>query len=127
MAHTARTVGPLTAPNDRSFPPTVWFQVDWKKAERTVQNLRFRIFRAAQEQRWKHVRHLTKRLLRSYANVLVSVRRITQVNRGRHTPGIDGERVTTPEERARLVDNLRQYQPWKATPRNVSTGSITTW
>jgi RNA-directed DNA polymerase len=116
MVNTVRTVGSRTAPNDRSFPPTVWSQVDWKQAERRVQNLRSRIFRAAKEQRWKHVRHLTKLLLRSYANVLVSVRRITQVNRGRHTPGIDGERVTTPEERARLVDDLRQYQPWKAAP-----------
>jgi RNA-directed DNA polymerase len=46
----------------------------------------------------------------------VSVRRLTQVNRGRQTPGIDGERVTTPEERAKLVDDLRPYQPWKAAP-----------
>ena len=48
--------------------------------------------------------------------MLVSVRRLTQVNRGRHTPGIDGERVTTPEERAKLVDDLRPYHPWKAAP-----------
>jgi RNA-directed DNA polymerase len=46
----------------------------------------------------------------------VSVRRLTQVNRGRQTPGIDGERVTTPEERAKLVDDLRPYQPWQAAP-----------
>jgi RNA-directed DNA polymerase len=116
MVKTVRTVGSRTAPNDRSLPPTVWSQVDWKKAERKVQNLRSRLFRAAKEQRWKHVRHLTKLLLRSYANMLVAVRRITQVNHGRHTPGVDGERVTTPEERARLVDDLRQYQPWKAAP-----------
>jgi RNA-directed DNA polymerase len=48
--------------------------------------------------------------------VLVSVRRITQVNRGRHTPGIDGARVTTPDARAKLVDALRQYHPWNAAP-----------
>jgi RNA-directed DNA polymerase len=121
MANTARTVGPLTAPNDRGCPPTPWHQIDWRQAERGVQSLRSRIFRAAKEQRWKHVRHLTKRLLRSDANMLVSIRRITQVNRGRHTPGLDGEGVTTPEERAKLVDDLRQYQPWKAAPvRRVS-------
>ena len=122
MGHTVRTVGSPATPNDRGFPPTVWSQVDWKKAERSVQNLRFRIFRAAKEQRWKQVRNLTKLLLRSYANRLVSVRRITQVNRGRHTPGVDGERLTTPDERAKLVDDLRQYQPWKAAPvRRVSS------
>ncbi|HSD52325.1 MAG TPA: group II intron reverse transcriptase/maturase, partial [Candidatus Methylomirabilis sp.] len=116
MVNTVRTVGPSQAPNDRGSPPTEWFQIDWTTVERRVQNLRFRIFQAAKEQHWKHVRHLTTRLLRSYANLLGSVRRITQVNHGRHTPGIDGERVTTPEERAQLVDDLRQYQPWRAAP-----------
>ena len=116
MGNTVRTVGPSQAPKDRGLPPTEWFQIDWTTVERRVQNLRFRIFRAAKEQRWKHVRHLTKLLLRSYANLLVSVRRITQVNHGRHTPGIDGERVTTPEERVKLVNDLRQYQPWRAAP-----------
>ena len=108
MANAVRTVGPPMAPNDRGFPPTAWHQVDWRKAERTVQSLRFRIFRATQEQRWKQVRNLTKLLLRSYANVLVSVRRVTQVNRGKPTPGINGELATTPDERARLVDDLRR-------------------
>jgi RNA-directed DNA polymerase len=121
MGNTARTVGPFTAPNDRGCPPTTWHQIDWRKVERLVQSLRSRIFRAAKEQRCKQVRHLTKLLLRSDANMLVAVRRITQVHRGRHTPGIDGECATTPEERAKLVDDLRQYQPWKAAPvRRVS-------
>jgi RNA-directed DNA polymerase len=116
MADTVRTVGPPQAPKDRGSPPTDWSQIEWTTAERRVQHLRFRIFRAAKEPRWKHGRHLTTRLLRRDAKVVVSVRRITQVNRGRHTPGIDGARVTTPDERATLVDDLRQYHPWKAAP-----------
>ena len=116
MVNTIRTGGALTAPHERGFPPPVWSQVDWKKAERRVQHRRSRIFRAAKEQRWKHVRPLSTRLLRRYAKVVVSVRRITQVNRGRQTPGIDGARVTTPDARARLVDDLRQDHPWKAAP-----------
>jgi RNA-directed DNA polymerase len=116
MADTVRTVGPPQAPTDRGSPPPDGSQIDWTPAERSVQNLRFRIFRAAKEQRWKHVRHLTTLLLRRYAQVLVAVRRITQVNRGRPTPGIAGERATTPDARAKLVDDLRQYHPWKAAP-----------
>jgi RNA-directed DNA polymerase len=57
-----------------------------------------------------------KLLLRSYANRLVSVRRVTQVNQGRHTPGIDKVVIKTPEARGRLVDMLHHYQPWKAQP-----------
>jgi RNA-directed DNA polymerase len=49
------------------------------------------------------------------------VRRSTQVNRGRQTPGIDGDRLTTPEARVTLVDDRRQSQPWRAAPvRRVS-------
>jgi RNA-directed DNA polymerase len=116
MADTVRPGGPPQAPNARGSPPTAWSQIDWTTAERRVQTLRVRIFRAAQEQRWKHGRHLTTRLLRRDAHGLVSVRRITQVNRGRHPPGIDGERGTTPDERAKLVDDLRPYPPWQAAP-----------
>jgi RNA-directed DNA polymerase len=114
--NTVRTVGPPVAPNGRGSPPTSWHQTDWRKVERTVQSLRFRTFRAAKEQRWKQGRNLAKLLLRSYADGLVAVRRITQVTRGRHTPGIDGARVTTPDERAKLVDELRRYHPWQAAP-----------
>jgi RNA-directed DNA polymerase len=116
MGNTVRMVGSSTTPNDRGFALTVWSQVDWKKAARRVQNLRFRIFRAAKAQRWKPVRPLTTRLFRRYAHRFMAGRRITQVNRGRQTPGIDGERLTTPEERAKLVDDLRQSQPWRAAP-----------
>jgi RNA-directed DNA polymerase len=121
MGHTVRTVGSPAAPHARGFPPTVWSRVDGQKAERRVQNRRGRLFRAAKEQRWKQVRHLTQLLRRSDANMLVSGRRIPQVHRGRHTPGLDGERVTTPDERATRVDDLQQYHPWNAPPvRRVS-------
>ncbi len=96
--------------------PTDWRQIDWRKAERTVRTLRFRIFRATQQQQKRKVRSLTKLLLRSYSNALVSTRRVTQVNRGRNTPGIDGEIADTPEKRGRLVEELRRYEPWKASP-----------
>ena len=39
---------------------------------------------------------------KSYANLLLSVRRITQTNTGKLTAGIDREIVKTPEERVTL-------------------------
>jgi RNA-directed DNA polymerase len=44
-------------------------------------------------------------MLRSYANLLLSVRRITQTNPGKATAGIDKEVVNTPEQRVILVKN----------------------
>ena len=55
-------------------------------------------------------------MLRSHANTLVSVRRVTQVNQGKRTVGVDKLVVKTPEARGRLVDHLTTDQPWKAQP-----------
>ena len=55
-------------------------------------------------------------MLRSYANALLSVRRVTQINAGRNTPGVDMLVVKTPKARSELVDHIRSYQPWKARP-----------
>ena len=55
-------------------------------------------------------------MLRSYANTLRSVRRVTQLNAGRHTPGVDKLIVKTPEARGQLVDTLSACHPWRAKP-----------
>jgi RNA-directed DNA polymerase len=100
---------------------TDWQYVDWHKANRMVRNLRQRIFAATQAKDWKKVHSLQKLLLRSHSNRLVSVRRVTQVNQGKYTPGIDKVVIKTPKARGRLVDVLHHYQPWRAQPvRRVS-------
>jgi RNA-directed DNA polymerase len=96
--------------------PTDWHLIDWKKANRKVRNLRQRIFRATQEGNLKKVRSLQKLMLRSHSNRVVSVRRVTQLNAGRKTPGIDKLVVKTPAARAKLVDELSQFSPWQARP-----------
>src|ERR687887_2709075 len=98
---------------DRS---TDWQSVNWRKANRQVRNLRQRIFKATQAKDWNKVRSLQKLMLRSYSNTLVSVRRVTQENQGKRTPGIDGVKVTSPEGRGRMVNHLMTFQPWKAKP-----------
>jgi len=95
---------------------TDWHGVNWRKANRQVRNLRQRIFRATQAEDWKTVRSLQRLMLRSRSNTLVSVRRVTQVNQGKRTAGVDKVVVKTPSARGKLVDHLMTYQPWKATP-----------
>jgi len=96
--------------------PTDWQRVNWRKANRQVRNLRQRIFRATQAGDWNTVRSLQRLMLRSYANTLVSVRRVTQVNQGRKTAGVDNVVVKTPQRRGHLVDHLMTCQPWRAKP-----------
>src|SRR5881227_4197670 len=85
---------------------TDWDAIDWRKADRIVRNLRGRIFRATQANDLRKVRSLQKLMLRCYSNILMSVRRVTQVNAGRNTPGVDKVLVKTPATRGRLLDYL---------------------
>src|SRR5216683_815906 len=90
--------------------------INWRKANRTVRNLRQRIFRATQEGNQKKVRSLQKLMLKSYSNRLVSVRRVAQINAGKNTPGVDQLVIKTPAARGRMVDTLAHYFLWKAKP-----------
>jgi len=93
-----------------------WATLDWKLIKKRVRNLRRRIYRATQNGMWNRVRSLMKLMLRSYSNLLLSVRRVTQENRGRKTAGIDGERILTPKERVILVNRMQGYTLWKVKP-----------
>src|SRR3954451_11139688 len=98
----------------KGHPTTDWNAVDWRKVQRSVRNLRQRIFRASKEGDHRKARSLQKLMLRSRANTLLSVRRVTQINMGKITPGVDKLVVKTPKARGELVDQIRSYQPWRA-------------
>jgi RNA-directed DNA polymerase len=112
-AATAMTVtanGPEDAPFD-------WRQDDWRRVEDDVRRLRQRIFTASKAGDLARVRNLQKLMLRSRANTLLSVRRVTERNAGRLTAGVDGEVVLTPQAKARLADRVhRMTEPFKAMP-----------
>jgi RNA-directed DNA polymerase len=93
-----------------------WNAVDWRRAQEQVNNLRQRIFRASEEGNYRKVRNLQKLMLRSRSNALLAVRRVSQVNRGKDTPGVDMLVVKTPAARAKLVDELSHHQPWRVKP-----------
>jgi RNA-directed DNA polymerase len=96
---------------------TDWLAVDWQQVEDDVRRLRQRIFTASQAGDLKKVRNLQKLMLRSRANTLLSVRRVTEVNAGRRTPGIDGKVVLLPQGKAELADWMqRSANLWKARP-----------
>ncbi|MGW1659358.1 reverse transcriptase N-terminal domain-containing protein [Streptomyces atratus] len=59
-----------------------WDTVNWRAQEDNVRRLRQRIFKATQDGDWAKVRSLQKLMLRSRANTLTSVRRVTQINAG---------------------------------------------
>jgi RNA-directed DNA polymerase len=94
-----------------------WSQVDWGQAEDDVRRLRQRIFAASQAGDLARVRNLQKLMLRSHANSLVSVRRVTERNAGRRTAGVDGVTVVTSPGKAELASWLQNpSSSWTAQP-----------
>ncbi|MFJ3254766.1 group II intron reverse transcriptase/maturase [Streptomyces sp. NPDC093108] len=80
-----------------------WTAIEWHLEEVSVKRLRQRIYRAARNGDLKQVRNLQKLMLRSRANVLTSVHRVTQQSTGKKTAGIDGVVVMTSETRGALA------------------------
>jgi len=95
------------AANGLKKPLEDWSQIDWKKIFKAVRNLRQRIFRARQLGDYRKLRNLQKLMLRSYANLLLSVRQITQTNAGKKTAGIDKEVIHTPAQRVEFVNSWK--------------------
>ncbi len=95
---------------------TDWNGVNWRRANGIVRNLRQRIFRASKDGDLKRVASLQKLMLRSRSNILTSVRRVTQLNSGKNTAGVDKVVVKTPKARGELVDELSTFSPWRAKP-----------
>jgi RNA-directed DNA polymerase len=108
--------GPTSVALARRLPGIDWDGIDWSVQEERVRRLRGRIFTAAQEGDLRKVRNLQKLMLRSLANTLVSVRRVTQSNAGRHTPGVDGQLALTAVARAELAVLLHTAGPGQALP-----------
>ncbi|BBD63211.1 reverse transcriptase (plasmid) [Nostoc sp. HK-01] len=101
-----------------------WSEINWRKVNKLVKNLRHRIFRARELGNFRKLRNLQKLMQRSYANLLLSVRRITQTNKGKATAGIDKEIINTPEQRVILVNNWNggNLQPTKRVEIPKSNG-----
>lgn len=93
-----------------------WSTIDWKTVKKRVRNLRQRIYRATQNGQRNKVKSLMKLMLRSYSNLLLSVRRVTQENQGKQTAGIDGQTALTPDKRVKLINEMNEYTLWKVEP-----------
>ena len=90
----------------------------WRRVEDDVRRLRQRIFTASKAGDLKKVRNLQKLALRSRANALLSVRRVTEVNAGRKTAGVDRRVVLGSREKAEMASWL-QYGAAAWRPRPV--------
>jgi RNA-directed DNA polymerase len=94
-----------------------WLSVDWRQVEDDVRRLRQRIFTASKAGDLAKVRSLQKLMLRSRANALLSVQRVTEHNAGRKTAGVDDVVVVTAPGKAFLADSVQHHgSSWTPKP-----------
>lgn len=86
-----------------------WTLINWKKVCQYVKKLRQRIFRAEQLGQKRKVRKLQRLMIRSNANLLMSIKRVTQNNKDKRTAGVDAEIILTSSDRLRLYNLLKGY------------------
>ena len=84
-----------------------WKSLPWKQFQRNVFRLQQRIYRASRSGDLKRVHNLQRLLLHSWSARCLAVRKVTQDNRGKRTPGVDGVASLTPRQRLALAKELR--------------------
>ncbi len=92
-----------------------WDTINWAKIQRKVFKVQKKIFQAVKSGDKAKARKLQKLLSKSYYAKLLAVRKVTQDNQGKKTAGIDGIKALRPNQRLKLVNELR-LEGYKAKP-----------
>jgi len=95
-----------------SREPVPWHSIDWAECHRRVKRLQARIVQATEGGRWGKVKALQWLLTHSFSGKALAVKRVTE-NKGKKTPGVDGETWSTPGAKTDAMMSLRRkgYQP----------------
>lgn len=94
-----------------------WDKINWRKLERSVFKLQKRIYQASKSDDWKRVKRLQKLLLSSMSAKLLAVRKVTQINKGKKTAGVDGVKSLSPTQRLKLAEELNLSEKSKPVRR----------
>jgi len=92
-----------------------WKKLPWKKFQRNVFRLQKRIYQAVRRGDFKRARSLQRLLLHSWSARCLAVRQVSQDNRGKRTPGVDGIASLTPKQRLAYARRLHSLS-YKADP-----------
>ena len=91
-----------------------WNSIDWARANQVVRRLQVRITKAVREGNRRKIKSLQRLLTHSFYAKALAVRRVTN-NRGKKTPGVDGETWNTSVAKAKAILSLRK-RGYKALP-----------
>lgn len=98
---------------------TNWQDVDWKMVNSRVTKLRFKIFTCCKNKEFRKAKSFQRLMLKSKANLLQSIRRVTQFNKGKRTSGIDELVIQTPSDRVKIFNELSKEGLYTWQPKPV--------
>jgi len=85
-----------------------WDTIPWPRLERSVFKLQKRIYQAAQQGDVENIHKLQRLLIKSWAAVLLAVRRVAQDSSGKRTAGVDGLASLDAQQKLQLAEKLRR-------------------
>jgi hypothetical protein len=83
-----------------------WKSLPWKKFQKNLFKLQHRIYKAAKRNDTNLIKKLQSLLIGSKCSKYLSVRQVTQIDKNKNTPGVDGFSSLTAKQRLLLVENL---------------------
>jgi len=92
-----------------------WHDLDWAWIQQTVRKTQLKIAQATGEGNRRRVKRLQRLLTHSFYGRCLAVRRVTE-NRGRKTPGVDGETWGTPQAKLQAVGRLSKKRGYRPKP-----------
>lgn len=90
----------------QQFHSESWQNLPWKQFRKTLFRLQHRVWKAVRANDLERAKNLQKLILRSRCAQFMAVRRVTQLNQGKKTAGIDGKVALKYHERFELVKLL---------------------
>lgn len=85
-----------------------WKSIDWEALERQVGRMQGRISKAYKAGRTSLAKRLSYLLTHSFAAKALAVRRVSMKNKGKRTPGVDGELWLSDSARMQAVHSLNR-------------------
>lgn len=83
-----------------------WKDIDWSLIDDKVFRLQLRIYKAADNKEWEKMYKLQKTLISSSSAKFLAVRKVTQDNAGKKTPGVDQKLIRSAKEKFELAQQL---------------------
>ena len=83
-----------------------WKEIDWPMAEKNISRLQQRIYKASLNKETRKLHRLQRRLLINEEARAISIKRVTELNRGRKTPGVNRKIIVNNKEKIKLLKNL---------------------